>query len=340
MATNEGKGVVCVTGGTGFIASWLIMKLLNHGYSVHATIRPPSNNTTTDITFLTSLPGASSQNLTIFEADLSHPDSFSAAIQGCAAVIHVATPGINSHTEEEEEAIVERSVNGTLGILKACLETTSVKRVVYTSGASAVVYGGRGNDVVDESFWSEVEYGRRVMEKKSKVARLLMVSKTVTERRAIEFAEEHGMDLVTLIPSIVVGPFVCPKFPGSVRLALATVLGQKESSRSGMVEESSISLVHVDDVAEAYIFLLENPEAKGRFICSSHNLTTTSDQMELETLSIKYQHLTIPALKSVMGLKKPKLSSKKLLDAGFGFKYGIHDMFDEAIQCCISKGFL
>ncbi|CAN1345744.1 Vestitone reductase [Linum perenne] len=291
------------------------MKLLNHGYSVHATIRPPSNNTTTDITFLTSLPGASSQNLTIFEADLSHPDSFSAAIQGCAAVIHVATPGINSHnmhepTEEEEEAIVERSVNGTLGILKACLETTSVKRVVYTSGASAVVYG---------------------------------VSKTVTERKAIEFAEEHGMDLVTLIPSIVVGPFVFPKFPGSVRLALATVLGQKESSRSGMVEESSISLVHVDDVAEAYIFLLENPEAKGRFICSSHNLTTTSDQMELETLSIKYQHLTIPALKytlSMMGLKKPKLSSKKLLDAGFGFKYGIHDMFDGAIQCCINKGFL
>ncbi|CAN1345742.1 Vestitone reductase [Linum perenne] len=310
------------------------MKLLNHGYSVHATIRPPSNNTTTDITFLTSLPGASSQNLTIFEADLSHPDSFSAAIQGCAAVIHVATP--DEPTEEEEEAIVERSVNGTLGILKACLETTSVKRVVYTSGASAVVYGGRGNDVVDESFWSEVEYGRRVMETKSKVARLLMVSKTVTERKAIEFAEEHGMDLVTLIPSIVVGPFVFPKFPGSVRLALATVLGKFDTR----VEESSISLVHVDDVAEAYIFLLENPEAKGRFICSSHNLTTTSDQMELETLSIKYQHLTIPALNSMMGLKKPKLSSKKLLDAGFGFKYGIHDMFDGAIQCCINKGFL
>ena len=33
------KGKVCVTGGTGFIASWLIMKLLQHGYSVNATIR-------------------------------------------------------------------------------------------------------------------------------------------------------------------------------------------------------------------------------------------------------------------------------------------------------------
>ncbi|CAN1126097.1 Vestitone reductase, partial [Linum perenne] len=56
-----------------------------------------SHNNTTDITFLINLPGASSKNLKVLEVDLSHPDIFSAAIQGCAAVIHVATPGINSH---------------------------------------------------------------------------------------------------------------------------------------------------------------------------------------------------------------------------------------------------
>jgi len=38
MEGNKGK--VCVTGGTGFLASWLIMRLLEHGYSVHTTIRP------------------------------------------------------------------------------------------------------------------------------------------------------------------------------------------------------------------------------------------------------------------------------------------------------------
>ena len=36
---EEDKGTVCVTGGTGFIASWLIMKLLEHGYSVRTTVR-------------------------------------------------------------------------------------------------------------------------------------------------------------------------------------------------------------------------------------------------------------------------------------------------------------
>jgi hypothetical protein len=34
------KGRVCVTGGTGFVASWLIMKLLEQGYSVNTTVRP------------------------------------------------------------------------------------------------------------------------------------------------------------------------------------------------------------------------------------------------------------------------------------------------------------
>lgn len=36
----ENKGTVCVTGGTGFIGSWLIMRLLQHGYTVRTSIRP------------------------------------------------------------------------------------------------------------------------------------------------------------------------------------------------------------------------------------------------------------------------------------------------------------
>ena len=36
---EEEKGPVCVTGGTGFIGSWLIMRLLDYGYSVRATVR-------------------------------------------------------------------------------------------------------------------------------------------------------------------------------------------------------------------------------------------------------------------------------------------------------------
>ncbi|KAK6260814.1 hypothetical protein SCA6_015298 [Theobroma cacao] len=41
---EEGKGAICVTGGTGYIASWLIKKLLEEGYSVHTTIRVDPGN--------------------------------------------------------------------------------------------------------------------------------------------------------------------------------------------------------------------------------------------------------------------------------------------------------
>lgn len=41
------KGRVCVTGGTGFIGSWLIKRLLQDGYSVNATTRiDPGNEIT------------------------------------------------------------------------------------------------------------------------------------------------------------------------------------------------------------------------------------------------------------------------------------------------------
>lgn len=38
MQENK-KEKVCVTGGTGFLGSWMIKRLLEDGYSVNATVR-------------------------------------------------------------------------------------------------------------------------------------------------------------------------------------------------------------------------------------------------------------------------------------------------------------
>ncbi|KAL3604020.1 hypothetical protein D5086_004879 [Populus alba] len=305
------------------------MKLLEQGYSVNTTVRPHPEHKR-DVSFLTSLPEAS-EKLQIFQADLSDPDSFEVAIKGCIGVFHVATP-LDFERKEPEEVVVQRAIDGTLGILKACLNSITVKRVVYTSSSSAVVFNDSDVDTMDESYWTDVEYVKAL----KSFAGPYFISKTLTEKRALEFADEHGFDLVTIIPSFINGPFICSKFPGSVRTSLAMVLGDQEQYELLI----NTSMVHIDDVARAHIFLLEYPEAKGRYICSSDIITI--EEMS-KFLSAKYPEYSIPTLeylKDVEGFKIPGVSSKKLLDSGFKFRYGLDEMFDGAIQCCKEKGFL
>ncbi|KAF8032392.1 hypothetical protein BT93_D1340 [Corymbia citriodora subsp. variegata] len=325
---GDDNGVVLVTGGTGFIASWMIMRLLQRGYTVRTTIRPRSDpgirDGNRDVGFLTNLPGAS-QNLRIFTADLNEPDSFEPAIDGCTGVFHVAHP-MDWTGEDPEEVVVQRSIRGTLGILRACLKSRTVRRVIYTSSAAAVMFSGDGKDMADESSWSDVLLFRNSY----------MAAKTRTERSAIEFAEENGLDLVTVNPSIVVGPFLCPSVPSSVQMAMTMILGNH--AQYGILRRAN--MVHVDDIASAHIFLLNHPDAKGRYICSS-------DQVSLEELSdflaVKYPNFRIPTredLKDVGGHEVCRLSSKKLLSCGFEYKYGLDEMFDDAVRSYRERGLL
>ncbi|MBA0785559.1 hypothetical protein Gotri_028065 [Gossypium trilobum] len=185
-------------------------------------------------------------------------------------------------------------------------------------------------DMMDESFWTDVDF---VRQKLSPNAHSYIISKTLTERAVLEFGAQHGLDVVTVIPSFVVGPFICPKFPGSVRTSLALFYTEKmQCAKTGKLNSTgnqseysfllNFSMVHVDDVARAHIFLLEYPDAKGKYNCSS------------DTISLE------KSLGEIKGMKCPGLSSKKLLETGFEFKNGVEEMFDGAIQCCKEKGYL
>ncbi|CAK9154511.1 unnamed protein product [Ilex paraguariensis] len=327
---GHNKGAVCVTGGTGFVASWLIMKLLEQGYSVHATVRSSEPDKKKDISFLTNLPGAT-KRLQIFNADLYIPGSFDAAIAGCIGVFHVAFP-MDFEDKETEETKTKKAIDGTLSILKACLESKTVKRVVCTSSASTVFGQNKGLDVLDESTWTDVDFVRAL----KVVGTSYTIAKTSIERAALEFAEKHGLDLVTVIPPFIHGPFICPRLPDSVRSSMAMIFGDKDQYNYLV----NTTLAHVDDVASAHIFLLEHPDAKGRYICAAVEITIQEMAKFLSSRYPEYQIPTADCLKEIRGIKFPGLSSKKLLDIGFKYKHGLEDMYDGAIQCCKQKGFL
>lgn len=53
------------------------------------------------------------------------------------------------------------------------------------------------------------------------------------------------------------------------------------------------NMVHVDDLVRAHIFLLEYPNAQGRYMCSSDVITI--EEMS-EFLSTNYPELSIPTV--------------------------------------------
>ncbi|KAH9774409.1 Epimerase domain-containing protein [Citrus sinensis] len=91
MMSGEGEEkVVCVTGASGFVASWLVKLLLQRGYTVKATVRDPNSPKTEH---LRELDGAK-ERLHLFKANLLEEGSFDSAVDGCDGVFHTASPVI------------------------------------------------------------------------------------------------------------------------------------------------------------------------------------------------------------------------------------------------------
>ncbi|KAL3649466.1 hypothetical protein CASFOL_005869 [Castilleja foliolosa] len=331
MVVENKKGRVCVTGGTGFLGSWMVKRLLEDGYSVNTTSRIDPERKR-DVSFLTNLPGASDR-LTIFNADLDKPETFIPAIEGCVGVFHMAHP-LDFQEKEPEDVKVKRVTTGLQDILKACAESKTVKRVVYTSSISAAAFSTTPSPsgLVDESSWTDVEFIRSLRTYLGPY----IVTKTLAEKAAIECAEELGLELVSVVATWVTGPFICTHIPDSVSVSMALIFNDKTHYKHLM----DTSLVHVDDVARAHIHLFEYPEAKGRYLCSAVEFTI---EKLFELISARYPEYKIPnpeSWKDLIPVKVSGLSTKKLEATGFKYENGLEEMYDGAIKSCKEKGFL
>nr|AOV62763.1 dihydroflavonol reductase 1 [Morus alba] len=317
---------VCVTGASGYIGSWLIMRLLERGYTVRATVRDPAN--LKKVKHLLELPKAKS-NLTLWKADLAEEGSFNEAIKGCNGVFHVATP-MDFESKDPENEIIKPTIAGMLDIMKACLDA-KVKRLVFTSSAGTVDAGPRGKSFYDESCWSDIEFCRTV----KMTAWMYFVSKTLAEQAAWRFAKEHDMNFITIIPTLVIGPFLSPTMPPSLITGLAPIT--RNEAHYFILKQGHY--VHLDDLCEAHIFLYEHPKAEGRYIASSHSITIYE---LVKLLKEKYPQYNIPTKFKGFeeDIENVEFSSRKLKEMGFQYKYSLEDMFVGAIETCRQKGLL
>ncbi|KAL2940891.1 Tetraketide alpha-pyrone reductase 1 [Bienertia sinuspersici] len=187
---------VCVTGASGYIASWIVKLLLERGYTVNATVR--SLNDPTKTKHLLALDGAENR-LHLFEANLLEEGSFDSAIHGCHGVFHTASPVIVFSTNPEVE-VIDPAVKGTLNVLASCAKAPSVKRVIFTSSTAAVKYTDKplaDDTVIDETWFSSLEMC------KGKKGECYLISKTLAEDAAWKFSKENGIDMVSINPAAV-----------------------------------------------------------------------------------------------------------------------------------------
>nr|AVI16676.1 dihydroflavonol-4-reductase [Ribes rubrum] len=318
---------VCVTGAAGFIGSWLIMRLLERGYIVRATVRDPTNMK--KVKHLLDLPTAKT-NLTLWKADLSEEGSFDEAINGCTGVFHVATP-MDFESKDPENEVIKPTIEGMLSIMKSCAKAKTVRRIVFTSSAGTIDVSEHQKPVYDETCWSDVEFCRA----KKMTGWMYFVSKTMAEQAAWDFAKENNIDLVSVIPPLVVGPFLMPTMPPSLITGLSPIT--RTESHYGIVKQGQF--VHLDDLCNAHIYVFENPKAEGRYMCSACDATI----IELaKLLNLKYPEYNVPTkFKNIdENLENVHFSFDKLKSLGFEFKYTLEDMFKDAVETCRAKGLL
>jgi len=327
---------VCVTGATGFVASWLVKRLIDKGYTVHATVRDPENMA--KVRHLLDIQEAG-EKLKLFRADLIEEGSFEAAVDGCYGVFHVATP-VDFAPKDPENDVIKPTIDGTLNVLRACTKAKTVKRVVVTSAAAALLIteSEEQNQCIDETRWTDVDFVRTKMSPSWTYA----IAKTLAEQAALQYGKEDpGLDVVTINPVLVGGPAITPKVPLSVELILSLLTGNQqgiETLKGIQMTYGAVRLVHVDDVCSAHIFLMENPSAHGRHICSPIN---TSVPQLADYLSKRYpQYNVTTQFEDVPPIPKVNISSEKLVDSGFSFKCSIDQIFNESVEYFKTKGLL
>ncbi|KAM0948815.1 putative cinnamyl-alcohol dehydrogenase [Dioscorea sansibarensis] len=258
--------VVCVTGASGYIASWLVKLLLDRGYTVKATVRDLGDPKKTE--HLCALDGAS-ERLQLFKANLLEEGSFDAAVDGCECVFHTASPFYYATVDSQAE-LIDPAVKGTLNVLGSCAKISSIKRVVVTSSVAAVLFNGRPRTpdvIVDETWFSDAEFCEH-----SKM--WYGLSKTLAEESAWKFSKDNGIEIVTINPSMVIGPLLQPTLNTSSAVILNLING------ACTYPNSSFGWVNVKDVALAHILAFESPSANGRY-CLVESVAHLSELLKM-----------------------------------------------------------
>jgi dihydroflavonol-4-reductase len=235
-------GPICVTGGSGFIGSHVVRRLLDLGRDVRCLIMAGDD-----------APTLQGLNVVRVEGDLLNPASLDRAMDGCDLVIHLAA--IYALWLPEPDLMHRVNVDGTREVLCAA-RRAGVKRVVHTSSIAAVGHApgtGRADETTAFDDWD--------------VADPYVMSKVLSEREALRALYRSDMDVVVVNPAFPFGARDLAPTPTG-KLIVSLMRGELP-----FVMDGGFNGVDVKDVAEGHLLAAERGRSGERYILAGHDLT-------------------------------------------------------------------
>jgi dihydroflavonol-4-reductase len=231
---------ILLTGATGHIGNNIARVLVGRGAEVVALVRKTADRR--------AIEGLA---LELRDGDLLDAASLDRAMEGCDGVIHAAANYADWAKDPAE--ITRPAVTGTENVLRAAARA-GIGRVVATSSCVACGVSSRPDELRTEADWSA---GSSMPYQQAKLD---------AERLALRLSRELGLELVTILPTLVLGPHDYRITPST-----AALLGIANGTTPTF--DGGANVVAVEDVALAHVAALAPEVEQGRYLVGGENLT-------------------------------------------------------------------
>jgi nucleoside-diphosphate-sugar epimerase len=231
-----------VTGGTGFIGSRLVRRLIEAGETVHLLAREHSD--------LSGLMGA---GVSVFGGDVTDAPSLRPPVEGCRTVYHLA--GYARNWARDPAVYTQVNVQGLRNAAEAALGA-GVERFVFTS--SCMSFGPSNGGPMDE------ETHRRTDEFLTEYERSKFLAEAEAQRL---FAD--GLSIVTVNPTRVYGPGRLTEGNSVTRMVDMFLRGKFPAILGKGADVGNY--VYVDDVVDAHLKAAERGRPGQKYLAAGEN---------------------------------------------------------------------
>ena len=270
------KPRIAITGGCGFVGSYITKKFLEENYEVKVSVTDKSN--TEKYEHIASLG-----HVTIEEMDARNYEAVTNFIEGYDNIVHCGSP-FTFAAEDPQAEIIEPNVVSTRHILQACKNASYVKKLVIISSVAAIngyVPSFDPNKGEEHIFTEEDEPTNEESHNPYCQAKY-QADQAV--RAFIKNNPNLPFEIVTLYPGFVVGNPLS-SYRESTSAGLLFLIKNKMTPNP-MMEwifqvDNEFAMVAVKDVAEAVYKMVILPNLHGKKYIISNETWRASDMSSM-----------------------------------------------------------